>query len=93
MTAPVMLDEDGKIVYDEYGDPVACLDGHGNGEGCSGPVEWWMTPSTWKSWPRCTKHGERRMEQDEQTRQRYPTMEPSDFDPSYAGERWNDDDV
>jgi len=61
--------------------------------GCAGTVEYRMPLSgTGKSFPRCDKHWRRRLEQEEDLRRRYPVQQPADFDPLYAGERWNEDD-
>jgi hypothetical protein len=46
--------------------------------------------------PRCEKHyveyAERMDAVHAETRRRYPRSAPADFDPAYAGERWDDDD-
>lgn len=71
-----------------------CLDHH---EGdCKGPVEYRMPLSgTGRSFPRCEGHWDARLDREEQIRERYghpdSSMPPSDFDPTYAGERWDDD--
>lgn len=45
--------------------------------------------------PRCEMHyaayAERMDALHAETRRRYPAMAPDDFDPSYAGESWDDD--
>ena len=74
--------------YDD--EPLECLDDHGDGT-CSGPVEMRWPGYGERSWPRCEKHGEERIEKAEETKRRYPQHAPDDFDPSYAGERWDDD--
>ena len=43
------------------------------------------------SFPRCEKHFEEYLETMKGINQRYPYNRPSDFDESYAGERWEDD--
>ena len=59
---------------------------------CIGPVEYRMPLSgTGKSFPRCDFHWGERLDQEDQTRMRYPTHAPADFDPTYAGESWDDD--
>lgn len=67
----------------------------GDPEGCYGTVEY-RTPlsGTGKSFARCDKHWSQRLIQEAELRQRYPDSDvpPSDFDPMYAGERWNEDD-
>lgn len=59
---------------------------------CEGDVEFRMPLSgTGKSFPRCDKHWEDRLEEQERINERYPHTAPSDFDPHYAGERWDDE--
>jgi hypothetical protein len=66
-----------------------CLDGP---SGCRGTVEYRMPlTSTGKSFPRCDHHWEERLETQEAINNRYPVMPPRDFDPMYAGERWDED--
>jgi len=72
-------------------DPILeCLDGP---EECRGKVEYRYTGRGHKAWPRCEKHGNERLAREEKTQLAYPDsdMPPSWFDPSYAGERWDDD--
>ena len=70
-------------------EPLECLDGP---EGCEGAVEYRMALSgTGVSYPRCDKHWSDRLDVQEGINRRYPTHAPSDFDPSYAGESWDDD--
>lgn len=70
---------------------LECLDGH-DGE-CAGPVEYHQNPysDSFKAWPRCDRHFDLYVERMQGIAQRYPVNAPSDFDPSYAGERWDDD--
>jgi len=70
--------------------PLECLDGP---EGCDGPVEYRTTPdrTDFRHFPRCEAHFQRRLDQAEETMRKYPTLQPTDFDPSYAGERWEED--
>lgn len=64
------------------------------GPDCDGPVEY-RTPlsGTGHAFPRCESHWDRRLEEQQRIQARYgsPTP-PADFDPLYAGERWNEDD-
>lgn len=63
--------------------------------GCEGPVEYRTALSgTGRSFPRCDHHWAERLEIQEGINERYPDspLPPSDFDPYYAGERWNEDD-
>lgn len=70
---------------------MECLD-HGKGD-CSGPVEFRMPMSgTGKSFPRCDRHFEEALERYHENQERYPQLQPSDFDPAYAGEVWNEED-
>ena len=69
-----------------------CLD-HGLSN-CGGPVEYRAPLSpTGKSFPRCEKHWEARLDRQREIDERYPDspFPPADFDPSYAGESWDDD--
>lgn len=79
-------------LLDEWGDPVECLDAGPDPTGCEGPVEYRMALSgTGRSFPRCDKHWDERCDRQEEINQRYPYHQPADFDPMYAGERWDDD--
>lgn len=75
-------------------EPLECLDEHPDGQGCRGPIEYRMPLSaTGRSFPRCEAHWEERLDRQAEINERYPDtpIAPSWFDPSYAGERWNDD--
>jgi hypothetical protein len=71
-----------------YG-PEDCLE---RGPDCEGQVGDWYTSGP-RSWPRCDFHGNRRMDAYENSMERYADSDvvPSWFDPSYAGEHWDDD--
>lgn len=72
-------------------DELTCLDRH-DGE-CSGPVEYRAALSgTGRPFPRCDAHWDRRLTRQEEINRRYPPNAPADFDPAYAGERWDEDD-
>ena len=72
------------------GTALRCLDGP---DGCQGPVQPREPLSgTGKSFPRCDHHWDRRIEKQREIRQRYPTLKPNDFDPTAAGERWDEDE-
>ena len=59
---------------------------------CKGPVELRMPlTETGKPFPRCDHHWAVRLEIQEGINHRYPEHQPSDFDPTYAGERWEED--
>lgn len=71
--------------------PSDCLDGP---EDCAGPVEYRMPLSgTGKAFPRCEKHWDKRLDEQERISRDYPDSPspPAWFDPSYAGERWDED--
>lgn len=74
-------------------EPLECLDSGREDDPCEGAVEYRMAlSSTGKSFPRCDHHWEVRLETQQQINERYPTQPPADFDPSYAGEVWSEDD-
>lgn len=76
-------------------EPLECLDEHPDADGCVGEVVYHSNPysSSFKAWPRCEKHYDQYLTKMEGINQRYPDspIPPSDFDPTYAGERWDDD--
>ena len=41
--------------------------------------------------PECQWHMRESLDRNAATRERYPEQAPADFDPTYAGERWDDD--
>ena len=59
-------------------------------EECQGPVDYWSTGNSLKSWPRCDYHGQKRIDQYENSMEKYADSDvaPSWFDPTYAGETW-----
>lgn len=72
-------------------DPT-CLDDYL--DECEGAVEYRFSLSpTGISYPRCDKHWAERLDIQEDISQRYPdsSFAPFDFDPTYAGECWDDD--
>jgi hypothetical protein len=78
-----------------HGADLKCLDASGdflNDQECSGTIEY-RTPlsATGRSFPRCAKHWTERLDVQEGINRRYPTHAPSDFDPAYAGESWEED--
>jgi hypothetical protein len=69
-----------------------CMNRHEGG--CSGPVEYRMPLSgTGRSFPRCDGHWAERLDVQEGIDRRYPDspFPPADFDPTYAGETWDND--
>ena len=76
------------MIY-EYDETPVCMNGP---EGCKGAVEYRMPLSgTGTAFPRCDKHWEDRLEVQRGIDERYPVHAPSDFDPAYAGESWDED--
>jgi len=75
---------------DEFGEPLECLNGP---EDCVGPVDYRLAPGG-KAWPRCEYHANKRWDDydDENSVERYADSDavPEWFDPSYAGESWDD---
>lgn len=70
---------------------LECLEDYGKGT-CVGMVAYRISLSpTGRSFPRCDGHWEKRLLEQEGIDRRYPVMQPSNFDPAYAGERWDDD--
>ncbi len=78
-----------EIMADE--EILECLEDHGENT-CRGPVEYRMPLSeSGKSFPRCDLHWDKRLDEQERINETYPTFAPSDFDPGYAGETWDED--
>lgn len=72
---------------------LRCLDDTGPTV-CKGPVEYRDALSgTGRSFPRCAKHWDERLDTQERLNRDYPDSPnpPAWFDESYAGERWSDD--
>ena len=71
-------------------EPLRCLQ---HGDDCSGAVEYRMPlSSTGKPFPRCDHHWALRLVEQERINARYGSpAPPSDFDPLYAGEHWDED--
>jgi hypothetical protein len=70
-----------------------CLDGP---SGCEGEVfERLSRSGSGMRFPRCESHyisyAEQMDAKHAETRRRYPSSAPADFDPSYVGERWDED--
>lgn len=71
--------------------PVRCLD---QSDECAGMVRMHMTGDSFKVWPRCDFHQDRRQERYERSDlERYANSDvpPSWFDPAAAGEHWDED--
>ena len=70
---------------------LECLDSHG--DSCDGTIEYrYPLSSTGRSFPRCERHWDMAVEHQEGINRRYPSQQPADFDPMYAGERWDEED-
>lgn len=67
-----------------------CLDDHGDNT-CHGEVSYHDVSGSGRAFPRCTRHLAEALDRDQAIRERYPVLAPADFDPDYAGERWDDD--
>ena len=68
---------------------LECLEGP---DGCAGEVDYRWPGYGDRSWPRCERHGEDRLQREEAAIERYPDLgPPADFDPLDAGERWDED--
>ena len=72
---------------------ITCLDSPQGG--CAGTVEYRFALSgTGRSFPRCDAHWSIRLDVQDGINRRYAPnsdVPPSGFDPSYAGERWDND--
>lgn len=75
--------------YDD--EELECLDGYSGSTDCEGNVEYRTPLSGGRSFPRCDRHWAERLRSQEEFDARYPVLAPADFDPLYAGERWDDD--
>lgn len=79
------------MTSDILDEPLECIESHT--EACSGPVEYRMPLSgTGKSFPRCDRHWQLRLDREQQLRERYPARPPRDWSPLDAGEAWDEDD-
>lgn len=70
---------------------IECLNRGDIRDPCMGPVEFHQRPRDGKSFPRCQHHADKWYELQDEIERRYPYHQPADFDPGYAGERWDDD--
>lgn len=81
-----------RITYDGYLDATECIEYGEAGENCEGNVDYGGPPRG--SGPaRCDKHMTERWERYDNSIERYADSDcvPSWFDPTIAGERWEDD--
>jgi len=61
---------------------------------CKGPIEFHsVDPGRTQAWPRCEKHWAKRLARRENSMEKYENSDvvPSWFDPTFAGERWEED--
>jgi hypothetical protein len=75
-------------------DELQCISDGGALDPCEGPVEYRMALSaTGRSFPRCDKHWAKRLDEYERDQRNFPDspIPPSWFDPTAAGEHWDDD--
>lgn len=71
-------------------DEIECLDSYY--DECAGRIEYrYALSGTGRSFPRCDKHWDERLRIQDDINRRYPATQPADFDPMYAGERWDED--
>jgi len=83
-----------RLILDQGGNRMTeiatCVDGP---DGCAGTVEFRypLSPSG-RPFPRCDRHWEARLNEQERINVTYPTLQPADFDPGYAGERWDEEE-
>jgi hypothetical protein len=75
------------ITDDEH---LECLE---QGPDCAGPVEYRMALSpSGRSFARCEHHFQLRLDEQDRINATYGGVcPPSDFDPLYAGERWDEE--
>ena len=87
-----------RVTFNNDGDAVIieeqpeCLDEHKGG--CKGNVEYRSSlTGTGTPIPRCDKHWEERLDKEDELRSEYPDspIPPAWFDPTAAGERWDDE--
>ena len=72
---------------------LKCLDDYGE-DTCEGRVEYRMPLSgSGRAFPRCDKHWGLRLDAQEEINRKYPDtpIAPADFDPTYAGESWDEE--
>lgn len=73
---------------------LQCIEAGGDNQTCSGDtVEYRFGYGLKGSYPRCGGHHQAYLERMEQINRRYPDSDipPADFDPTYAGESWDED--
>lgn len=85
------LSEIARLTFDAPLPAEDCLDY--DADECSGPVELWTTGSSMSAWPRCNFHRDKRWDSYDKSMERYADSDvvPDWFDPTIAGERWEED--
>lgn len=71
---------------------MECLEDGRDDDPCRGKIEMRMSLDSMKSWPRCEHHAKGWYERSEKNLELLSDTPASWFDPSYAGERWSEDD-
>lgn len=87
----VMRDDVHHITREVPYDAQECLE---YSDACDGPVDdHWAGGINGRTWPRCTFHADQRERRYEESMERYADSDvvPDWFDPSYAGEHWDED--
>lgn len=78
-----------KVASGEWESEVLeCLDGPA---GCSGKVEWHSVSGYGNAFPRCAGHWSKRLDKQAHINELTSATPAAWFDPSFAGERWDDD--
>lgn len=75
---------------DENPEELTCIEGPG--PECSGQVQVYESASGLTRSARCEGHQTAVWRRQDEIRQRYPYNAPADFDPTYAGEVWGEED-
>lgn len=70
---------------------LECLDSGYELE-CQGEVLLCNPGYGFRRYPRCERHQAAKLAREDAASRRYPVNAPSDFDPSYCGESWDEDD-
>lgn len=88
-------DEDERCTATEASRQYDCLDAHDDLYSCQGEVFGRRSLSGATVTERCEHHYlayvERMQPKLDEINKRYPAQAPADFDPTYAGERWDED--
>ena len=101
MTIANLINDDGTVNLDHPSrhvpefvplNPRECLGYRADDVTCDGPVEYHLVGLSLRAWPRCTKHLRERLDLfvNSIEREAMSSVAPSWFDPSYAGESWDE---